>query len=252
MRRCGGSRKSRVKAITFTLVAQELTREAHVSSEDLGLRIERTDRLLRDRVTDKVREAILRGDLEPGRRLTEREFGELTGVSRTSLREALRSLQAEGLVERSEARGMQVAMLSESVVSELYDVRAALEPAAVELFVRNASDDQVQQLVDALAPISDDADAQLDSSRRFYRILLGGAANSIMEQMFGSIDSRIHSARRLALTIPGRAEASTNEMREITRLIQERDASGAAASARRHVLAARAAALQAVRGVQPK
>jgi DNA-binding GntR family transcriptional regulator len=221
-----------------------------VTSENLGLRIERTDRLLRDRVTDKVREAILRGDLEPGRRLTEREFGELTGVSRTSLREALRALQAEGLLERSEARGVQVAVLSEAVVSELYDVRAALEPAAVELFVRNASDDQVQQLVDALKPVSGDADAQLDSSRRFYRVLLDGAANSIMQQMFGSIDSRIHSVRRLSLSIPGRAEASANEIREVSRLIRNRDATGAAACARQHVLAAREAALEAVRGAQ--
>jgi GntR family transcriptional regulator, trigonelline degradation regulator len=222
-----------------------------VTTEHLGLRIERNERLLRDRVTDKVREAILRGDLEPGRRLTERELGVLTGVSRTSLREALRSLQAEGLVERSEARGVQVAVLSESVVSELYDVRAALEPAAVALFVRNATDDHMQQLVDALTPAREDIDAHLDSSRLFYRVLLAGAANSILQQMFGSIEARIHYLRRLSLRMASRAEASANEIYEVTRLIQERDASAAAASARRHVLAARAAALEALRA-QPK
>ncbi|MCP2317681.1 DNA-binding transcriptional regulator, GntR family [Nocardia amikacinitolerans] len=223
-----------------------------MTAEHLGLRIERTERLLRDRVTDKVREAILRGDLEPGRRLTERELGELTGVSRTSLREALRSLQAEGLVERSEARGLRVAVLTEPVVSELYDVRAALEPAAVDLFVRNASDGQVQQLLDVWNPTREDIDGQLDSSRRFYRILLDGAGNSIMQQMFGSIEMRIHTIRRLSLSIPGRAEASANEICEVTRLIQERDPSAAAAAARRHVLAARAAALEAVRSAQAK
>lgn len=226
-------------------------RRHHVTAEHLGLRIERTERLLRDRVTDVVREAILRGDLEPGRRLTERELGELTGVSRTSLREALRSLQVEGLVERSEARGLKVAVLSESVVSELYDVRAALEPTAVELFVRNASDDQVRQLLDTLKPMPDDADAQLDLIRRFYRVLLAGAANSTMRQMMESIEARIHSLRRLSLRIAGRAEASANEIREVARLIQERDASAAAASARQHVLAAKAAALETVRGSQP-
>ncbi|MGV0806608.1 GntR family transcriptional regulator [Mycolicibacterium setense] len=218
-----------------------------MTSEHLGLRIERNERLLRDRVTDKVREAILHGDLEPGRRLTERELGELTGVSRTSLREALRSLQAEGLVERSEARGVQVAVLSEPVVAELYDVRAALEPAAVALFVRNATDDQMRQLVDSLIPARDDGEAHLDGTRRFYRVLLAGAANSIMQQMFGSIEARIHYLRRLSLRIAGRAEASADEMHEVIRLIQERDAGAAAASARRHVLAARAAALEALR-----
>jgi DNA-binding GntR family transcriptional regulator len=218
-----------------------------VTSEHLGLRIERNERLLRDRVTDKVREAILQGDLEPGRRLTERELGELTGVSRTSLREALRSLQAEGLVERSEARGVQVAVLSESIVSELYDVRAALEPAAVALFVQNASDDQVRQLMDCWTSARADDDAQMDGSRRFYRVLLAGAANSIMQQMFDSIEARIHYLRRLSLRIAGRAEASAAEIHEVTRLIQQRDANAAAASARRHVHAARAAALEALR-----
>lgn len=220
-----------------------------MTSDNLGLRIERTERLLRDRVTDVVREAILRGDLEPGRRLTERELGELTGVSRTSLREALRILQAEGLVEESEARGLQVAVLSEAVVSELYDVREALEPAAVELFVHNASDEQVRQLVDALKPLPGD-DSQLDSSRRFYRILLEGAGNSIMLQMLGSIEARVHAIRRLSLTIQGRAEASADEIRELARLIEERDAGAAAAIAREHVIAARTAGLAAVRNAQ--
>lgn len=222
-----------------------------MTSEHLGLRIERNEQLLRDKVTDVVREAILRGDLEPGRRLTERELGELTGVSRTSLREALRSLQAEGLVEGSEARGLQVAVLSETVVSELYDVRAALEPAAVELFVRNASDDELSRLVDAVKPMPDDDD-MLDSSRRFYRVLLEGAGNAIMQQMLGSIEARIHAIRRLSLSIPGRLDASVEEMREITSLIEQRDARGAAASALRHVLAARAAGLEAVRAMQSR
>lgn len=218
-----------------------------MTSNHLGLRIERTERLLRDRVTDKVREAILRGDLGPGRKLTERELVELTGVSRTSLRDALRTLQAEGLVERSESRGVQVAVLSESVVSELYDIRAALEPAVVEMFARHASDTQVQQLLDVLDPASDDIDARLDATRHYYRILLDGAGNSIMQQLFGSIEARIHSLRRLSLRSAGRSEASELEIREVTRLIQERDGAAAAATARRHVLAAKAAALQALR-----
>src|SRR5689334_6871646 len=117
-----------------------------MSDGEYSLLVARPERLLRDRVTDAVREAITRGDLEPGRRLTERELVELTGVSRTSLREALRSLQAEGLVERSGARGLQVAALTADVVNELYDVRAPLEAAAVELFVRHASDEQVAEL----------------------------------------------------------------------------------------------------------
>ncbi|MEU2257788.1 GntR family transcriptional regulator [Nocardia xishanensis] len=218
-----------------------------MANGDLGLLVERPDRLLRDRVTDAVREAITRGDLEPGRRLTERELGELTGVSRTSLREALRSLQAEGLVERSGPRGLRVAVLTADVVNELYDVRAPLEAAAVELFVRNASDAQVAALRAAM--MLDDPgelDDQLAATRRFYDLLLGAAGNSILQQMFGSIEARIHALRRVSLRIGGRAEVSRRELVEIVDLIAQRNGPAAAAAAHAHVVAAKAAALAAL------
>lgn len=218
-----------------------------MTDADRRLFVERPDRLLRDRVTDVVREAIIRGDLESGRRLTERELGELTGVSRTSLREALRSLQAEGLVERSEARGIQVAVLTKAVVGELYDVRAPLEATAVELCTRNASDAQVAELRAALLPLATaDLDEQLDSLRDFYDLLLGAAGNSILKQVFGSIEARIHALRRVSLRIGGRAEASCRELAEIVGLIEQRNGPAAAAAARAHVLAAKAAALAAL------
>ena len=223
-----------------------------MSDSDYSLLVERPERLLRDRVTDVVREAITRGDLEAGRRLTERELVELTGVSRTSLREALRSLQAEGLVERSGARGLQVAALTPEVVSELFDVRAPLEAAAVELFVRNATDEQVaelgtimrQQELDHLDDVAD----PLTRTRRFYDVLLSAAGNSILQQMFGSIEARIHALRRVSLRIGGRAEASRRELLEIVDLIEQRDGPGAAALAHAHVVAAKAAALAALDG----
>jgi DNA-binding GntR family transcriptional regulator len=223
-----------------------------VADGDLGLLVERPDRLLRDRVTDAVREAITRGDLEPGRRLTERELGELTGVSRTSLREALRSLQAEGLVERTDTRGLQVAVLTPAVVSELYDVRAPLEAAAVELCARNATDAQVAALRAALTPPSSgELDDRLAATRRFYDLLLDAAGNSILEQMFRSIEARIHALRRISLRIGGRAEASRQELQEIVDLIEQRNAPAASAAAHAHVIAAKTAALAAIEGRGP-
>lgn len=218
-----------------------------MSEGNLGLLVERRERLLRDRVTDAVRDAIMRGALEPGRRLTERELGELTGVSRTSLREALRSLQAEGLVERSGARGLQVAVLTETVVSELYDVRAPLEAAAVDLCVRNASDTQVSALRQALQ-IShpEGSDRQLAATQDFYDLLLETAGNSILQQMFATIEARIHALRRVSLQIEGRATSSLKELVGIVDLIERRDAPAAAAAASAHVMSAKAAALEAL------
>jgi DNA-binding GntR family transcriptional regulator len=218
-----------------------------MTDADRRLFVERPDRLLRDRVTDVVREAIVRGDLEAGRRLTERELGELTGVSRTSLREALRNLQAEGLVERSEARGIRVAVLTKAVVSELYDVRAPLEATAVELCARNASNAQIAELRAVILPLAAaELDDQLESLRGFYQLLLGAAGNSVLQQIFGSIEARIHALRRVSLRIQGRAEASCRELLQVVELIEQRNGAGAAAAAHAHVLAAKAAALGAL------
>ncbi|WP_052068083.1 GntR family transcriptional regulator [Rhodococcoides fascians] len=218
-----------------------------MTTGDFQLLVERPDRLLRDRVADVIRQAIVRGDLAPGRRLTERELGELTGVSRTSLREALRSLQSEGLVERTGTRGLQVAVLTPAIVGELYDVRLPLEVAAVELCVRNASDAQIAELHSALAaPESGHLDDQLEMTRRFYDVLLESAGNSTLQQMFGSIEARIHALRRLSLRVGGRADMSSRELLQIVDLIARRDEAGAVAAARSHVIAAKSAALAAL------
>jgi GntR family transcriptional regulator, trigonelline degradation regulator len=221
-----------------------------VSASDLGMRIERPEQLLRDRVVDVVREAILRGSLAPGRRLTERELGELTGVSRTSLREALRHLQAEGLVESSASRGLRVAVLTPEVVGHLYDVRAALEPAAVELFVRSATVEQIAALAATRQLDAPEPEEELQATREFYRILLEGTANPILQQIAGSIDARIHALRRVSLRAPGRQLKSRREIDDILAAIKNGDAVQAVELARLHVLAAKEAALVAVRSLE--
>ncbi|WP_253798720.1 GntR family transcriptional regulator [Nocardia amikacinitolerans] len=141
-------------------------------------------------------------------------------------------------------------MLTAAVVSELFDVRAPLEAAAVELCVRNASDDQVAALRAAVAPpASGELDDLLTATRRFYDLLLDAAGNSILQQMFGSIEARIHALRRVSLRIGGRAEVSHRELVEIVDLIEKRDGPAAAAAAHAHVVAAKAAALAALGSV---
>jgi len=222
-----------------------------VSGADLGLHIERPDQLLRDRVADSLREAILRGALAPGRRLTERELGELTGVSRTSLREALRQLQAEGLLEPSEGRGLRVAVLTESVVAQLYDVRAIFEVAAVQMFITNASDAQRAALIRASIPMLAHGDFEegLATGRVFYRTLLEGTGNAVLQQMFGSLEARIHFLRRLSLRSPGRAEQSRLELIELLRWIEEGDVANAAQAAKAHATQAKAGALAVLRKI---
>src|SRR5690242_19669102 len=98
------------------------------------------------RGTRSLREAILTLRLVPGARLVERELVDRLGVSRTGVRAALQSLEAEGLVVRGRRGVFAVARVSRDEARQIYEVRAALEPAMARLFVAQATEGQITAL----------------------------------------------------------------------------------------------------------
>ena len=100
----------------------------------LDLRIARDDATLRRKVEKTLRSAIHSGHFKPGQRLIERELCELIGVGRTSIREALRQMEAEGLVTTIPYRGPSVASISAEGARDLYQLLGVLKPFAAKLF----------------------------------------------------------------------------------------------------------------------
>ncbi|MEU1338978.1 GntR family transcriptional regulator [Streptomyces sp. NPDC005827] len=200
------------------------------------------DKLVRDKVVDALREAILDGALQPGRRLTERELTELTGVSRTSVREALRRLQAEGLVEESPSRGLRVSIPTEGEVDQIYEIRAELEPLAVRLFVERASQEEVDALGSVAQQVTPGGDDNKDVLDRFDKVLLDGCRNPMLAELLGGLYSRIHALRRISAATPGRMAVTKQEYADLVEAIRNGSAADAAEVARRHVAAARASA----------
>lgn len=199
--------------------------------------------LLRDKVVELLRDAIFAGVLKPGKKLTERELIELTGVSRTSVREALRRLQAERLVEASESRGLRVVIPTEDEVRYIYEVREELEPLAIQFFVQRASDEEVQALIETRDVSGDTPDglARIDS------LILAGCHNPILAEILGGLYARIHVLRRISGTSPARRGAARREYGKLLDAIARRSPQAASAAARNHVRAARSAALVAVK-----
>jgi DNA-binding GntR family transcriptional regulator len=224
-----------------------------VEAAKSSLRLEREEDLLRDRVVAVIRNAIFTGTLPPGKRLIERELVEEIGVSRTSVREALRHLQSESLVESSESRGLRVAVLTEAAVLHLYEVREPLESAAARLFVIHATEDEVEALARVGKKLFETSTEQARLAERmaavleFDRLLLAGARNPLLSEMLGSITARIHVLRRLSMSAPERAVASAAEYETLVDAIRRRSKRSAAAAAAAHVSAARVAALKALR-----
>lgn len=193
---------------------------------DDQLLVKRTPQLLRHQVTEKLREAIYDLRFLPGARLIERELCELTGVSRTLIREALRELEADGLVQGS-IRGPIVAKLSEYDAGYIYVVRASLEGLAGKYCALNTTPEIVATLRTAFADIertyTDPAASgsqKLGAKDRFYHALLEGAGNPILTDLLRVLHARINLLRA-AFARESRTVKSLAEIRSIISAIEK-------------------------------
>lgn len=202
------------------------------------LRVERSPALIRSQVVENLRQAILDRRLAPGQRLIERELIELTGVSRTSVREALRELAAEGLVTAIPNKGMIVTSVTAEEARQLYQVRSALEALAGRLFVEHASPAQRKALVRALERIerlTAKGSPVLAAKDAFYDVLFEGGGNEALRSVASGLHARVSVLRSLSLSVPGRVEHSVKELRAIVDAVAAGDADAAAAACARHV-----------------
>jgi len=205
---------------------------------------------IRDQVAAILRTAIVNLDFEPGQLLVERELCELTGASRPSVREALRQLEAEGLVDSLNGRGTIVRRLSIEEAKSVYEVRAELEGLGARLFCERADDAQHIRLQEALqrleaAATSDDV---LAAQQQFYQVLFEGAGNPFLDQMVQGIQSRVAQLRAVTLAVPGRGAESLAEFREIASEIGKRNAAAAQRAASGHVKRAAKAMIRTIEG----
>jgi GntR family transcriptional regulator, trigonelline degradation regulator len=215
-----------------------------------ALRVERAPAPIRSRVLDNLRHAILDHKLVPGQRLIERELVELTGVSRTSIREALRELAAEGLVTTIPNKGTIVAEVTAEEARQLYQVRSALEGLAGRLFVENATVAQRRALTNAFRAVErvagKGAPAMLAAKDNFYDVLFEGGGNEALRSIVGTLHARINLLRSLSLSRPGRAAESLAELAEIVAAVAANDPDAAAKACSHHVEAAGMAGFSAL------
>ena len=208
---------------------------------------------IREQVIAALRQAILDFQLKPGQRLVERELIEQLGVSRTTIREALRELASEGLVTVVPQRGAMVSAPSLDEAMDLYEIRAALESLVVKHFVERASDDEVKALaatVEELAVVSestDDVRAILAAKDKFYAVLIPGARSAALQQLIDGIRARVQALRATSLSNPGRPTEVVAELRAVAEAIARRDADKASELCAAHV---RKAAMTALHSLQ--
>ena len=142
---------------------------------------------VRSMVAQKLREAIMSGTFKPGQRLVERELCEMTGVSRPSIREALRLLEADGLVTTVAHRGPVVSTISLEEAKQLYAARAVLEGFAGRECARLHDPAVVRRIGDALTKLKaafaeGDLLTALKAKTEFYAALIDGCQNTFIRR----------------------------------------------------------------------
>lgn len=189
------------------------------------------------------------GTLPPGARLRETELAERLGISRTPVREAIRQLEADGLVVHLPRQGATVRSLDYAEVIELYEMRAVLEGTAARLAARAASGIELGELSALHAELAAaPAGAQArELNRQFHRSLIDAAKNRFLVKAMSALQKTMLILGPTTLADPTRAADAVAEHAYVLAALQNRDGLAAEEAMRRHVEAALSARIRGMR-----
>lgn len=182
--------------------------------------------------------AIASGQLAPGARLRETELSEQFGLSRTPIREALRALEADGLVQHQPRQGAVVRQLDHAEVVELYEMRAVLEGTAARLAARTASEVELQALSalnDEFAAAAADPATAAELNRQFHRTLIGAARNRFLVRAVEGLRKTLLILGPTTMIVEARVKEATSEHAAIISALQDRDGIRAESLMRTHI-----------------
>lgn len=157
-------------------------------------------RYLHDEVVERMRELILSGELEPRSRVNEGELTERFGISRTPLREAIKILATEGLLELLPNRGARVASLALSEIEEMIEVIAGLEATAAEISCHTITDEEIDAIAQDHAALiaawqRGDRDDYFAHNRAIHDALIAASRNATLTHIYNGLSGRIQRSR---------------------------------------------------------
>ena len=200
----------------------------------------RPRKTLAEEAADNLRELILLGKLAPGTAIPERDLAEALGVSRTPLREALRLLEVEGLIEYSATRRPHVADPSLHELTQYISVLGALEALAGETACRDATMAEIADIVRLGARMAEGSDtlAPLEFFRldmQFHAAIVEASRNEPLIETHRQYNARLWRARFLSSQQVDRRDNTLAQYADITEALQKRDASATRRALRDHL-----------------
>ncbi len=195
---------------------------------------------LHEELVARLRDLIVEGELTPGARVPERTLCQRFGVSRTPLREALKVLASDGLLELLPNRGATVARLTAADLDEMFPVMGALEALAGELACARISDAELAEIRAlhyqmALHHTRGELPQYFGLNQRIHEAIMDAARNATLSRMYRSLAGRIRRARYVANMSQARWDQAVAEHEAILAALEKRDGPALAQMLERHL-----------------
>lgn len=184
---------------------------------------------LRGKIYNTLRENILNNKYKPGESLIETKLADELHVSRTPIREAIRQLELEGLVESIPNRGVYVRGISKKDMKDIYSIRLALEVLAAKWSIDNITDDEVNELKDLYELMEfytgkGDIDRIAKLNTEFHQVIFNASKSNILINLLNDFQLYVRWARHESLSMPGRMEKALEEHKKILEAFEKKDA----------------------------
>lgn len=202
-------------------------------------------RYLHDEVAKRLRALILSGELAPKSRLHELDLAERFGISRTPMREAIKILSAEGLVELLPNRGARVAAIDEAEIDDMLEVIAGLEANGARLAAGRITEAEIARIgKDHAAMVAayqaKDEPRYFALNRAIHERIMAAAKNQTLSDIYTGLSSRIQRFRYSAHKTDDQWQRAVDEHEEMLRLLQLRDGEALARLMEAHILGKKA------------
>lgn len=202
-----------------------------------------TQKTLRAQIVDSLKEAIATGRLKPGEKISETKLSEDLGISRTPLREAIQTLEAEGFLKVIPRKGAVVSDFSRKDIEDIYDIKATLEGLAARLATEDLTKAKIQKLENINGQLKALTLKGESSVGRFFKlhnefhdIFLQAGNNDRLYQLNCHLMDPFKRFRLSSLAMPGRFEESVKAHDEIIEAFKAKDAKKAESLVIKNVL----------------
>lgn len=206
-----------------------------------GRKVKLSRKSLHERVADELRDQIISGVMKPGEKLAVNELALNIGVSMTPLREAIKLLAAENLIEITPNRGASVSLITIEHTRDLFEVIAGIESLAAELATNRMTDDDREQLRTLHEKMRShfhdpSPDKYFECNRKIHDAVVDYARNPILQEQRGKLAQQAARVRFFALTNSARREEAMQEHEQLMQAFEKRDADAARRIWRKHLI----------------